>query len=310
MSDKLKVVFMGTPDFSVPILENLIKNFDVKVVYTQPAKKAGRGQKITKTPVHNFAEKFKIEVRTPKSLRSEEEKAKFEAIDADIAVVAAYGLILPKEILEAFKFGCVNVHASLLPRWRGAAPIQRAIEAGDAKSGVTIMQMDVGLDTGDMILKDEVKIDNKTTGQILHDKLSVSGANLIVEALNQIADGTATFEKQDDSLANYAQKIEKLEGKIDFGKSVEDVDCQIRAFNPFPGSFFIYKDERFKVLDFDIINQDGKIGEIIFCDNDLVIACKKGSIKIKKIQRAGKKPMEIMELLNGFKFVKGEFVNG
>jgi len=311
MSDKLKVVFMGTPDFSVPILENLIKNFDVKAVYSQPPKKSGRGQKVNKTPVHIAAEKHGIEVRTPKSLRNVEEQEKFKSIGADIAVVAAYGLILPIEILEAYKFGCVNVHASLLPRWRGAAPIQRAIEAGDKTSGVTIMQMDVGLDTGDMILKEEISIDEITTGEVLHDKLSASGSNLIITALNQIADGSAKFEKQDDSLANYAKKIEKSEAKINFDRDITEVANHIRAFTPFPGAFFEYKGERFKVLDFDVeINENQSVSSTVLQNkNDIWLTCQGGILRVKKIQKSGKRAMETSELLNGFKFIEGEKVN-
>ena len=193
----MKVVFMGTPDFAVPVLENLVKEHDVVCVYTRAPKEAGRGHKETKTPVHLKAEELGIEVRTPKTLRNPEEQQKFKDLQADVAVVAAYGLILPKEILEAFPYGCLNTHASLLPRWRGAAPIQRAIEAGDKKSGVTIMQMDEGLDTGDMLLKGEVEITDTTTGGELHDALSKIGADLIMEALRNYA--SIKPQKQDDS---------------------------------------------------------------------------------------------------------------
>lgn len=247
---------MGTPDFSVPVLRALVKEHDVVCVYTQPAKESGRGQKTVKTPINLAADELKIEVRTPNSLKKIEEQDKFRALNADLAVVAAYGLILPKPILEAFPKGCLNVHASLLPRWRGAAPIQRAIEAGDDKSGVTIMQMAEGLDTGDMLLKGVVKISPETTGGELHDALSDLGAALIIEALRNL--NNLKPEAQDDVKSCYAAKIDKAEAKLDFNLAAEVLERKIRAFNPYPATYFVYKGERFKVLKAEAL--DGNSG--------------------------------------------------
>lgn len=299
----MKVVFMGTPDFSVPALERLIKEHEVICVYTREPKAAGRGKELSKTPVHLVAEKYGIEVRTPKTLRDETEQKKFAELKADVAVVAAYGLILPKAVLEAYPLGCLNIHASLLPRWRGAAPIQRAIEAGDDKSGVTIMQVAEGLDTGDMLLKGEVEITSQTTGEILHDELAETGAELISKVL--IEPHKFPKQKQTEEDACYAAKIDKSEAKADFSMSAEALCRKIRAFSPYPAVYFEYKGERFKILFAKPDEQKGKIGEIIKADNCLKIACKDGAISITKIQRQGKKPMDISELLRGFSFEIG-----
>lgn len=298
----MKIVFMGTPDFSVPVLEALAKEHEVVCVYTQPAKEAGRGQKVVKTPVNVAADNLKLEVRTPKSLKNTEEQEKFAVLNADVAVVAAYGLILPKPILEAFPKGCINVHASLLPRWRGAAPIQRAIEAGDDKSGVTIMQMAEGLDTGDMLLKGEVEITPEMTGGELHDALSQMGAKLIVETLRDLEH--IQPQKQDDALSCYAAKIDKAEAKLDFNLSAEVLERKIRAFNPYPATFFMYEGERFKVLKAEALDgASGRApGSIIPNDTGLLIECNLGMLLITEIQRQGKKAMTTEELLRGFSF--------
>ena len=243
----MKVVFMGTPDFAVPALERLIKEHNVVCVYTREPKLSGRGNKLNKTPVHLVAEANGIEVRTPKTLRNTEELQKFTELKADVAVVAAYGLILPLPVLEAYPFGCLNLHASLLPRWRGAAPIQRAIEAGDAKSGVTVMQVAEGLDTGDMLLKGEVEITSSTTGGELHDKLALQGAELISRVLSDIKSFVPQPQPQDG--ACYAAKIDKAECKLDFNQKADVLCRKIRAFNPYPAMFFEYGGERFKVLE-------------------------------------------------------------
>lgn len=294
---------MGTPDFSVPVLQALCRNHEVLCVYSRAPKEAGRGQKVVETPVHVFAKEQGIEVRTPKSLKSIEEQEAFKALGADLAIVAAYGLILPQAILDAFPKGCINVHASLLPRWRGAAPIQRSIEAGDDKSGVTIMQMDVGLDTGDMLLKGEVKIDENTTGEVLHDALSEIGAKLLIETLADLEN--IKPQKQDESLVTYATKLDKAECKLDFAKTAEELERKIRAFSPFPGTYFEYDGERFKVLKVRMVDDNAKAGTIIEGQDKLIIACQKGALEITKIQRQGKKPMDIEELLRGFKFEQG-----
>ena len=298
----MKVVFMGTPDFAVPALERLIKEHDVVCVYTREPKFSGRGNKLNKTPVHLVAEANGIEVRTPKTLRNSEEQRKFTELKADIAVVAAYGLILPLPILEAYPFGCLNLHASLLPRWRGAAPIQRAVEAGDAKSGVTIMQVAEGLDTGDMLLKGEVEISSTTTGGELHDKLALQGAELISRVLADIKSFVPQPQPQDG--ACYAAKIDKAECKLDFNQKAEVLCRKIRAFNPYPAMFFEYGGERFKVLEAHKVEKYAPAGTIIEDNNSLLIACTDGALNITRIQRQGKKLMTIGELLRGFHFAE------
>ena len=298
----MKVVFMGTPDFAVPALERLIKEHDVVCVYTREPKLSGRGNKLNKTPVHLVAEANGIEVRTPKTLRNIDEQQKFAALKADVAVVAAYGLILPLPVLEAYPFGCMNLHASLLPRWRGAAPIQRAVEAGDAKSGVTVMQVAEGLDTGDMLLKGEVEITSTTTGGELHDKLALVGADLISAVLSDIKSFTPQPQPQDG--ACYAAKIDKSECKLDFNQKADVLCRKIRAFNPYPAMFFEYGGERFKVLEAHKAEKYAPAGTIIEENNSLLIACADGALNITQIQRQGKKLMSIGELLRGFHFAE------
>lgn len=298
----MKVVFMGTPDFAVPALEKLIKEHNVVCVYTREPKLSGRGNKLNKTPVHLIAEANGIEVRTPKTLRNTEELQKFTELKADVAVVAAYGLILPLPILEAYPFGCLNLHASLLPRWRGAAPIQRAIEAGDAKSGVTVMQVAEGLDTGDMLLKGEVEITSSTTGGELHDKLALQGAELISRILSDIKSFIPQPQPQDG--ACYAAKIDKAECKLDFSQKADVLCRKIRAFNPYPAMFFEYGGERFKVLEAHKAEKYASAGTIIEDNNSLLIACTDGALNITQIQRQGKKLMTIGELLRGFHFAE------
>ena len=305
----MKLVFMGTPDFAVPVLEALLAEHEVVCVYTRAPKEAGRGHKETKTPVHLLAESRGIEVRTPKTLRNEEEQARFKALQADAAVIAAYGLILPVPVLEAFPYGCLNVHASLLPRWRGAAPIQRSIEAGDTQSGVTIMQMAAGLDTGDMLKKGAVEITEQTTGGILHDQLSEIGAKLIIEVLRNLE--TLRPDKQDDRLACYAAKIEKEETKLDFNQPAEVLERKIRAFNPFPAAYFEYMGERFKVWEAEVLDDNAGMvpGSLVPNDTGLLIECNPGMLLVTKIQRQGKKAMPTEELLRGFRFEPGAMVN-
>ena len=298
----MKVVFMGTPDFAVPALEKLIKEHNVVCVYTREPKLSGRGNKLNKTPVHLIAEANGIEVRTPKTLRNAEEQKKFAEFKADVAVVAAYGLILPLPVLEAYPFGCLNLHASLLPRWRGAAPIQRAIEAGDAKSGVTVMQVAEGLDTGDMLLKGEVEITSSTTGGELHDKLALQGAELISRILSDIKSFVPQPQPQDG--ACYAAKIDKAECKLDFNQKADVLCRKIRAFNPYPAMFFEYGGERFKVLEAHKAEKYAPAGTIIEDNNSLLIACTDGALNITQIQRQGKKLMTIGELLRGFHFAE------
>ena len=301
----MKIVFMGTPDFAVPALRAIAAEHEVVCVYTQPPREAGRGNKILKTPVNLAAEALEIPVKTPLSLKKAEAQEELRALGADIAVVAAYGLILPKAVLEMFPKGVINIHASLLPRWRGAAPIQRAIEAGDEKSGVTIMQVDEGLDTGDMLLKGEVAIEANTTGEILHDKLAETGKNLILEALQNI--DSLKPEKQDNALACYAKKLEKSEAKLDFNQPALVLERKIRAFNPYPGAYFEYHGERFKVFAAEVLDDNAGMepGALVPNDSGLLVECNPGMLFVTEIQRQGKKAMPAEELLRGFEFAEG-----
>lgn len=296
----MKVVFLGTPDFALSALKKISERHEVVCVYTRAPEIAGRGKKLTKSPVHQWAEEQGIEVRTPRSLKNTEEQDKYCALQADIAVVAAYGLILPKRIIEAFPLGCINIHGSLLPRWRGAAPIQRAIEAGDKSSGITIMKVVEALDAGDMLLKGEVPIDSDTTGEILHDKLAEVGAELILQALDNITE--INPEPQDEHLVTYAQKLDKAESKIDFSQPAEVLERKIRAFNPYPAMFFEYEGERFKVLKAKVSQESGECGKILQGSGKLIIACGDASLEILEMQRQGKKKMPIKDILNGFQF--------
>ncbi|MBQ2884069.1 MAG: methionyl-tRNA formyltransferase [Alphaproteobacteria bacterium] len=299
----MKIVFMGTPDFSVPVLEKLIEKHDVVAVYTRAPKESGRGKRINKSPIHLLAEKAGIEVRTPKTLRNIDEQNILREYNADIAIVAAYGLLLPQEVLDMFPKGCVNVHASLLPRWRGAAPIQRAIEYGDNESGISIMQMALELDAGDVLSKEAVSITSSMTGGDLHDKLSEVGANLLIKTLENF--DNINREKQDESLVTYAEKLDKKECLINFDIESQSLCNKIRAFNPYPAMYFVYNNERFKIFEAEIVEENGKAGEIIEGNSDLIIATKERAIKVTKIQREGKQAMKIDELLRGFKFEKG-----
>ena len=296
----MRVVFMGSPGFAVPSLEALVNGgHEVIAVYCQPPRPAGRGKAERRTAVHERAEALGIEVRTPRSLRDPDEQAQFAALGADIAVVAAYGLILPKPILDAPRKGCVNVHASLLPRWRGAAPIQRAILAGDQVTGVTIMQMDEGLDTGPMLLKREVQIDRKTAGQ-LTDELANMGAKAL---LAWLADPAPPVPQPADG-ATYAPKITKAEARIDWSRPADEVERQVRAFNPVPGSWFEANGERVKLLAASTGDDaSGAPGEVL--DDCLTIACGDGFVRPLRIQRAGKAAMPPGDLLRGFAIPKG-----
>ena len=291
---------MGSPDFAVPSLDALVAaGHEVICAYCQPPRPAGRGKADRKTAVHERAEQLGIEVRTPKSLRDEEEQERFRALAADIAIVAAYGLILPKPILDAPRQGCVNVHASLLPRWRGAAPIQRAILAGDEVSGVTIMQMDEGLDTGRILLTRELDLSGKNAGQVT-EELAKLGATALVAWLVEPTAPTP----QPDTGETYAKKVDKAETRIDWSKSAVDIGRQVRAFNPVPGAWFEANGERIKLLD-AAIGPDARRqpGEVL--DDGLSIACGEGYIRPLKVQRAGRGVMTPGELLRGFAIPKG-----
>ena len=298
----MKVVFMGTPDFSVPVLEALAAHHEVICVYTQPARPAGRGNKLVPSPVQQAAEKLNIPVRTPVSLRKDNATQEFQELGADVAVVCAYGLILPQGVLDAPKMGCINVHASLLPRWRGAAPIQRAIEAGDSQSGVTIMQMDAGLDTGDMLLKGIVPIDENTTAQVLHDALSKQGAELIIKVLNNMP----APEKQPETGITYAEKIQKSEALIDWTLPAQQIKNKIMAFNPYPAAYFLLNGERIKIFNAKVeeASTNAPAGQVL--DDELLIACGNNTaLRLTELQREGKKRMFAADLLKGFELKKG-----
>ncbi len=301
---RLRLAFMGTPDFAVSSLRALAgAGHEIVAVYSQPPRPAGRGHKEKLTPVHAFAAERGWEVRTPKSLKSSEEQAAFAALELDVAVVAAYGLILPKEILEAPRLGCLNVHASLLPRWRGAAPIQRAILAGDAESGVTIMQMDEGLDTGGMILNESLAITEQTTASTLHDALAELGGRLIVEALAAAEAGRLTAVPQPAEGVTYAAKLNKAESLMDWRRPAIELARQVRAFTPWPGAVFSLGKERIKVLEAEAVEASGQPGCVL--DEALTVACGEGALRLLRLQRPGKGAMAARDFLNGFSLPAG-----
>ncbi|BAE49046.1 methionyl-tRNA formyltransferase [Paramagnetospirillum magneticum] len=301
----MKLVFMGTPDFSVPILDSLIEaGHQVICVYSQPPRPAGRGHKEQLTPVHAFAHERGIPVRTPKSLKPAEAQAEFAALEADVAVVAAYGLILPQAVLDAPRLGCLNVHASLLPRWRGAAPIQRAILAGDAETGITIMQMDAGLDTGAMLSRESILLAPDTTAPWLHDMLAAMGARMIVETLARLEDDEPpAATPQPAEGVTYAHKLAKEEGLLDWRRNAVELDRKVRALNPWPGVWFEMAGERIKVLEAAVTPGSGAPGTVL--DDQLTIACGKFALRPLKVQRAGKAPMTASEMLRGHAIPKG-----
>jgi methionyl-tRNA formyltransferase len=296
----MRIVFMGSPDFAVPSLNALVgAGHEIACAYTQPPRPAGRGKGERTTAVHRRAEELGIDVRCPKSLKDPQEQARFAALDADLAIVAAYGLILPKPILEAPKGGCINVHASLLPRWRGAAPIQRAILASDEVTGVTIMRMEEGLDTGPTLRKRETEIDGKTAGQ-LTDELASLGA----EALLDWLDHPTAPVPQPENGVTYASKIDKSEARIDWRKSATEIERQVRAFAPSPGAWFEADGERIKLLEAAVdADASSKSGEVL--DDCLSVATGEGYIRPLKVQRSGRAVMTPGELLRGFSIPKG-----
>jgi len=294
---RLQVVFMGTPDFAAKALASIAEHHDVIAVYSQPPRPAGRGYKLKPSPVHALADQLGIPVFHPNSVKSAEEQAAFAALNADIAVVAAYGLILPKAILEAPRLGCINIHASLLPRWRGAAPIQRAIMAQDAETGITIMQMDEGLDTGDMLIKRALPITATTTAASLHDDLADMGAELVIDALTGLANRTLPPKQQPEDGVTYAQKIDKAEARIDWTRPAAEVSAHIRGLSPFPGAWCELAGERLKVLNASVVNGSGEPGVAI--DDKLTIACGTGAVQLTYLQRAGSKATDLAGFLNG-----------
>jgi methionyl-tRNA formyltransferase len=301
----MRVIFMGSPDFAVPSLEALVESGrEVVCVYTQPPRPAGRGKGERETAVHKRAEQLGIEVRTPRTLRNEEEQQRFRELNADLAVVAAYGLILPKPILDAPKQGCINVHASLLPRWRGAAPIQRAILAGDEKTGITLMQMEEGLDTGPILLEWPIEIDGKSAGE-LTEQLAEMGGHALWRYLDEPHRYPPLLQPNEG--VTYASKLEKAEAQLDFAQDARAVERQVRAFNPVPGAWFEFLGERIKVWEAEVVPGSGPPGMV--ADDHLKIACRERAIRAIVVQRPGKSRMHADELLRGFGIPKGAQLN-
>ena len=301
----LRLAFMGTPDFAVPILRALADaGHDVAAVYTQPPRPAGRGHREQPSPVQRAAETLGIPVHAPAKLDTAEQ-AKFRALDLDAAVVVAYGLILPKAVLAAPRLGCINVHASLLPRWRGAAPIQRAILAGDKETGVTIMQMDEGLDTGPMLLAESVPIRPETTAAVLHDELAALGARLIVRALAGRADGSLLPRPQGADGVTYAKKLARDEGRLDWKKPAAELERAVRALNPAPGVWFERGGERIKVLAATPAESRGSVPPGTVLDGVLTVACDTGALRLIRLQRAGREAVDAEAFLRGYPLPPG-----
>ena len=303
----LNIIFAGTPDFAAQHLQAILNSqHNVIAVYTQPDKPAGRGKKLQASPVKQLAEQNNIPVYQPKSLRKEEEQSELKALNADVMVVVAYGLILPKAVLDAPRLGCLNVHGSILPRWRGAAPIQRSIWAGDVQTGVTIMQMDEGLDTGDMLHKVYCDILPTETSTSLYNKLAELAPSALIDVLDNLENGKFIAEKQDDSQSNYAEKLSKEEAQLDWSLSAMQLERNIRAFNPWPIAYFSTEDkdgngQTLKVYQAEVLpHQDKPAGTILSADkNGIQIATVDGVLNLLQLQPAGKKPMSAQDLLNG-----------
>jgi methionyl-tRNA formyltransferase len=325
----MRLIFMGTPDFAMPTLNALVDaGHDVVAVYSQPPRPANRGKKLTPSAVHARAEELGLEVRTPVSLKGAEEQVAFAALKADVAIVAAYGLLLPQAILDAPKYGCLNVHGSLLPRWRGAAPVQRAILAGDAETGVMVMQMEAGLDTGPVRATAVTPVDRKTAGE-LTEELAQLGAGLMVEVLADMGRYPPVAQPEDG--VTYARKIEKSEARLDFSKSADAVERQVRAFNPVPGAYFEFQGERYRVLAAEVFSplplaggagggskkyaelmpspNPSRMREGLILDDQLTIACATGAIRPVLIQRAGKPAMPLADFLRGNRIPAGTILS-
>jgi methionyl-tRNA formyltransferase len=301
---RLRLAFMGTPDFAATSLSALIAaGRDIAAVYSQPPRPAGRGHQPRPSPVQLLAESHRLSVHTPASLKGAETQAAFAGLGLDVAVVVAYGLLLPRPILASPRLGCLNIHASLLPRWRGAAPIQRAILAGDEESGITIMQMEEGLDTGPMLLRQAVAIGPRETGQSLHDRLAALGARLIVEALDGLACGSLHAIPQPAEGATYAPKLTREEGRLDWRQPALLLDRRVRALAPWPGAWFESGGERVKVLEAEAVAGSGAPGRVI--DGRPTIACGEGALRLLKLQRAGKAALPGEAFLRGFRLDAG-----
>ena len=295
---------MGTPDFAAPTLAKLVgQGHRIAAVYTQPARPKGRGLAAGPSPVAVLAEAYDLELRAPATLKDAEAQKAFAALDLDAAVVVAYGLLLPKPILDAPKLGCFNLHASLLPRWRGAAPIQRAIMAGDEETGVMVMRMDEGLDTGPVLMAERVAIGRKTYGE-LHDELARLGADLMARALGALERASIEEQPQAADGVTYAKKIAKDEARIDWAKPAREIDCRIRALSPVPGAWCEAGGERLKVLYAEPVDAGGEPGQIL--DDVLTVACGDSALRLTRVQRAGRGPMEAADLLRGYKLARGD----
>ena len=295
----MKIIFAGTPDFAATHLQALIRQHDIVAVYTQPDRPAGRGKKLTASPVKLLAAQNNLDIYQPQSLKDAEQQAILARLQADIMVVVAYGLILPQVILDTPKLGCINVHGSILPRWRGAAPIQRAVEAGDNETGITIMQMDAGLDTGAMLTITRCTIDANETSGSLYNKLAAMGGPALLGTLDKIEAGTAVATAQDNDQSTYAEKIDKIEALINWSESAAMIDRRIRAFNPFPAAYTEIGDQRVKIWGAQVASeQQASPGQILAADNNgLLVACGQGCLLLTEIQLAGKSRMPVSEIL-------------
>lgn len=304
----LKIVFMGSPDFAVPALAALLDaGHEIVCVYTQPPRPAGRGRNLRPTPVHAFAEARGLAVRTPKSLKGAEAQAEFAALEPDLAAVVAYGLILPKAVLDAPRFGAINLHGSLLPRWRGAAPIQRALMAGDTQTGVQAMRMEEGLDTGPVLLSETVPIRDDDDAGALHDRMAQAGAPLLARAVALIEKGEARFTPQSADGVTYAHKITPAETRIDWTLPAREIDLKIRGLEPFPGAWFEFQGARIKALGSRREAGSGAPGAVL--DDALLIACGDGAVRLTRVQREGKGPMAAADFLRGTPIAKGSTVS-
>ena len=301
----LKLIFMGTPEFAVPILKSLKESeHQILSVYTQPPKKSNRGQQINISPVHKLSNKFKINVRSPNSLNKEEEINFFKKFNPDVVVVVAYGKIIPPQLLSLKNIKFLNIHASLLPKWRGAAPIQRAIMEGDDETGISIMQIISELDAGPYMLQEKIKIDKKDNYISLSKKLCNLGSKLILRSLKLIEQNNYKFVEQNKNNISYAKKINKKESEIDWSLPANNIIAKINGLNPFPGVWFLHKGTRFKIVEAIEVDQSGQIGEVL--DNNLTVACKQKAIRVLLIQKEGKKILKTKDFLAGYKIQNGE----
>ena len=302
---KKKIGFMGTPNFAVPILKNIYQNgYEVSVVYTQPPSKSNRGQKLEKSPIHSFAETINFDVRTPDNLKNNKSEYEyFKNLDLDLVIIVAYGMIIPKEFLPLSKEGFINLHASILPQWRGAAPIQRSIMSQNKETGISVMRINEKLDEGDISHIFRINIEENENAESLSEKLSVLASEKISEVIDSIIDKEAEFKPQDHSKATYAKKIDKTEGLIDWNDKAENIIGKINGLFPYPGGYFIYKGERYKILKAQISFNKDQPGKVL--SNNLEISCGENSIKILEIQREGKKPQNISQFILGSQIEKG-----